>query len=307
MKPVIFYHANCTDGFGAAFAAWKVFGDDAEYVPVSYGQIKTADDVDLLGNIKDHHVFILDFSFPRPVMEYIFATAIHTTWLDHHKTAFEMWTPEEPFKDDSFYNITTQKHRIVLDNSRSGALIAWDFFHGGTVIPKLVLHIDDYDRWQFKNHNTKAFSRALRALKPWTFEQWNSEFLWVEHSERYQDVLMIGNILLDDHKGRVESAAKHAAQCTLTHTNYMETVHFAGLSVNASPDLSSDLGHELANKSSTFGLVYHIGQDRQVKCSLRSNGDYDVSAIAKRFGGGGHKNAAGFECTLAQLAGIIGA
>ncbi len=36
----------------------------------------------------------------------------------------------------------------------------------------------------------------------------------------------------------------------------------------------------------------------KVKVSLRSGGDYDVSAIASRYGGGGHKNAAG--CELEQ-------
>ena len=29
--------------------------------------------------------------------------------------------------------------------------------------------------------------------------------------------------------------------------------------------------------------------------SLRSKGDFDVSELAKRHGGGGHKNAAGFQ------------
>lgn len=34
----------------------------------------------------------------------------------------------------------------------------------------------------------------------------------------------------------------------------------------------------------------------KVRCSIRSRGDYDVSAVARIFGGGGHKNAAG--CTF---------
>ena len=38
MKPLVIYHAHCTDGFGAAFAAWMKLGDDAEYVPMQYGQ-----------------------------------------------------------------------------------------------------------------------------------------------------------------------------------------------------------------------------------------------------------------------------
>jgi len=30
---VIIYHADCPDGFGAAYAAWKKFGDKASYLP----------------------------------------------------------------------------------------------------------------------------------------------------------------------------------------------------------------------------------------------------------------------------------
>lgn len=35
---LVLHHANCADGFTAAWCAWRYFGDDAEYVPVQYGQ-----------------------------------------------------------------------------------------------------------------------------------------------------------------------------------------------------------------------------------------------------------------------------
>jgi nanoRNase/pAp phosphatase (c-di-AMP/oligoRNAs hydrolase) len=63
----------------------------------------------------------------------------------------------------------------------------------------------------------------------------------------------------------------------------------------------SEIGHELANQSGTFGLIYYIDSDNSVKCSLRSNGDYDISVMAKHFGGGGHKNAAGFTTDFETL------
>ena len=34
---LILYHADCDDGFGAAYAAWLSLGDSAEYQPVYYG------------------------------------------------------------------------------------------------------------------------------------------------------------------------------------------------------------------------------------------------------------------------------
>lgn len=37
MKTYVLYHAHCADGFGAAYAAWLKLGNDAQYVPVKYG------------------------------------------------------------------------------------------------------------------------------------------------------------------------------------------------------------------------------------------------------------------------------
>ena len=63
----------------------------------------------------------------------------------------------------------------------------------------------------------------------------------------------------------------------------------------------SEVGHELANKSESFGMIWYLGEENKAKVSLRSNGDYDVSAIAKCFGGGGHRNAAGFSVDILTL------
>ena len=36
---VILYHGGCPDGFGGAYAAWKKFGDAAEYIPVQHDRV----------------------------------------------------------------------------------------------------------------------------------------------------------------------------------------------------------------------------------------------------------------------------
>jgi phosphoesterase RecJ-like protein len=43
-------------------------------------------------------------------------------------------------------------------------------------------------------------------------------------------------------------------------------------------------------------VFFKQGEDEQYRISMRSKGDIDIGAIAKEFGGGGHKNAAG--CTV---------
>jgi nanoRNase/pAp phosphatase (c-di-AMP/oligoRNAs hydrolase) len=62
----------------------------------------------------------------------------------------------------------------------------------------------------------------------------------------------------------------------------------------------------VAKASGTYGLIwYYDAATGRANVSLRSIGDYDVSAIAKAFGGGGHKNAAGFNIDMTTLMGWL--
>jgi oligoribonuclease NrnB/cAMP/cGMP phosphodiesterase (DHH superfamily) len=320
MKPLVIYHANCTDGFGAAFAAWLKLGDEAEYRACHYNQDCFQDGE----TVHNREVYILDFSFPRDVMDWLFRDTKRVVWLDHHKTAFEMWLGSLP--QHGQYVLGTE-HTIWLDNNKSGAMLAWEYFHPGTEVPMLIQHIDDRDRWQFKLDGSKELHATLASLKPWTFEQWDA--ILAETSYRATDGTGIdsfyddGTVLLRAHSQQVQSALKQAMECRIREPQiklkrgnspfirhvdvegYQRQYFADGLAVNAPPFLASDLGHELANKSGTFGLVWLMAGDGRIHCSLRSNGDYDVSEIAKAFGGGGHRNAAGFSTDIDTLMGWI--
>ena len=313
MKPLVIYHANCTDGFGAAFAAWLNLGNEAEYLPMDYGKNFLTE---YAGSTINREIYILDFSFPREQMDWLFQHAKRVVWLDHHKTAFEMWCGGYR-KGDRFQAIPLGgadplKHYIVLDDNFSGAYLAWEYFHPDTEVPMLIQHIDDRDRWQFKLDGSKELHAALASYQPWTFEQWWS-FLARE------DFRQEGEAILRAHNQNVQSALKQARACAIIPATIDSAASYkapwvwensaefgdfcfaSGLAANAPAFLASDLGHELANKSGTFGLVWSLAGDGQVHCSLRSNGDYDVSAIAKVFGGGGHRNAAGFSANIDTL------
>ena len=76
--------------------------------------------------------------------------------------------------------------------------------------------------------------------------------------------------------------------------------------MNCTPQFASEAGNILAKESGTFGMTWMINSKGMANVSLRSIGDYDVSAIAKTFGGGGHRNAAGFEVAFDRLKFIDG-
>lgn len=306
MKPLVIYHDSCTDGYGAAFAAWMKLGDEAEYVPMQYGQ--TTENIIW----EDRDVYILDFSFPKDIMDAMLGgqeCAKRVVWLDHHKTAFEMWCPDVPYEKGDYIFDDSGPHLITLDDNKSGALLAWEYFHPGTEVPMLIQHIDDRDRWQWKLRCSAEIHAALGSMQPWSFEQWE-ELIQPEH---YGSLCTEGAAILRAQKQRVEQMAKQARKCNISIHVKGKKVRkalktfsispdpvFHGLAVNASIH-QSEVGHELANQSGTFGCVWYVAGDNRVRCSLRSNGDYDVSSIARAFGGGGHRNAAGFETDVETL------
>ncbi len=321
MKPLVIYHAHCADGFGAAFAAWLKFGDAAEYVPMQYG----AEGWDYTCCTM-REVYILDFSFQKVVMDSIFSVSNKVVWLDHHKTAFEMWcggldsdrvvdgVHRETMLEANYKDV---KAEIILDNNKSGALIAWEYFHPDKEVPMLIKHIDDYDRWQFKIEGTKEFNKALWSYAPWSFEQWNNINLCVEENYHavssevadkyeYGRLLLEGAAILRAHDANVQAVVKGAGRkCVLNLSDEPgfepKGLTLYGLAANCPPHLASDVGHQLANQSGTYGLLWSLNREGKCLCSLRSNGDYDVSTIANAFGGGGHKNAAGFEVDIQTL------
>lgn len=322
MKPLVIYHASCADGFGAAFAAWLKLGDDAEYVPMQYldSKLNAVEAWEALSAAIPskantwREVYILDFSLPKPVMDKLFAVSERVVWLDHHKTAFEMWCEDG---ERSMCEQSNGRDEVILDNNKSGAMLAWEYFHPGTEVPMLIKHIDDYDRWQFKPNGTKAFNKALWSYAPWSFEQWKEKFydpysgaeFYCDHGR--EQLITEGAAILRAHDQNVQSVVKGSArECWIKAPEPIDlpgsfldevTQGWQGLAANCPPHLQSDVGHELANQSGTFGLLWSIDKDNNCRCSLRSNGDYDVSAIAKAFGGGGHRNAAGFTTSIQTL------
>src|SRR3989344_3303025 len=72
--------------------------------------------------------------------------------------------------------------------------------------------------------------------------------------------------------------------------------NYKALAVN-SPILQSELGHLMVEKGYPIGIIWYQRNGRRI-FSLRSDAKINVSEIAKRFGGGGHKAASGFSSSI---------
>ncbi len=278
MKAVVLYHANCTDGFTAAYCFHKFMEPNygrTEYIPVNYHEpVKNIQD------LKDWDVYILDFSFPRDILAQMCLFANEVTVLDHHKTAqadLENWA-------DQPANLT-----LVFDMTRSGAGIAWDYFApDGYARSDFVNYVEDRDLWKFALAHSKSINAFIMS-RPKTFEAYKD----MEDVE-VDVAVQIGTALEEEHARICKDIAKNLARpCTFTFAEY-EGGSIEGLIANCTGHFASEVGHILAEQSGTFGATSYTDSKGNLRVSLRSIGDFDVSKLAKLYGGGGHKNAAGF-------------
>jgi oligoribonuclease NrnB/cAMP/cGMP phosphodiesterase (DHH superfamily) len=264
LTPIILYHANCDDGFGAAYAAWRHFGDSAEYQPVEHGDSVS------LERLARRQVYILDFSFSPDVIGAMSQVSTQVTMLDHHKSAAEQWQGVVPATNTV----------ITFDMDRSGAQMSWDHFHPGVTRPILIDHIGDRDLWRFTLPDTNAFCAGLSIL-PATFEAW--------HTVTPDTLIASGRVIVEFQQHQIDGVMSRELR-PVTLGGYH------GLAANVINN-TSEVGHEIAKRSGTFSLTFSIKGD-DVICSLRSVAPFDVSEIAKRYGGGGHAQASGFTMTL---------
>ena len=263
-KITVLYHRDA-DGFGAAFAAWLKFGEEANYIGVQYGEPvpEIAEGTEKL--------FVLDFSYSREVCETL-AENYTLRVIDHHKTA------ESALAGLSFATFSMNK---------SGAVLAWEHFHPGAVVPPLLAYIQDYNLWKFELPMSVEVNLAIATL-PWDFTAW--EQLPTDDGEFQAMTIPVGSAVKAFQDSQVTNA--------MNNVRIMVFGEHQVPCVNASEN-NNVLAHAMCEHypDAPFAIVYCDRQDLR-EWSVRSIGDFDVSEFAKLWGGGGHKNAAGFETAL---------
>lgn len=259
MGKIVIYHKNCLDGFGAAWSAWKALGDNVKYIPAEHGNLPP--------EVDGEEVYIVDFSYKREFLDTLVKKSSKLVVLDHHKTAL----PELEAVSGIEY---------VFDLERSGCGITWEYFHN-TPVPDIVKHIQDYDLWKFELDGTKEVTSALRSYA-FEFEIWNH---------------LMGNESLERLKMEGKTIERYR---NMLMEQMKENVFYGKIAghevpiINCGPAFSSDLLGDLS-KGNLFAAGYSDLGGGKRKWQLRSNLEgLDVSEIAESYGGGGHRNAAGF-------------
>lgn len=273
IKILCIYHAHCTDGFGAAWAVQRALGPQVEFLAANYGE----EPPDAAGR----HVAIVDFSYPRDKLEALAQRAASVMVLDHHKTAAEQLSGLPAPPAWSAPDFTGWSGLVAeFDMNRSGAGMAWDYFHNNDARPRLIAHIEDRDLWRFRIDGTREYHAALSSY-PMDMETWNR--LYDDHV----DLITEGAGILRKHDKDVD------ALVAMTRRR-MRIGGYEVPCANVPPVFASDAGNRMA-QGEPFAAVYVDTQSGRLFSLRSTDAGLDVSAIAKSYGGGGHRNAAGFK------------
>lgn len=264
MTALVIYHAKCYDGFTAAWIARQVM-PDCELFEGVYGQEPP------YLKAQERHTYILDFSYPREQMERLnqYGGAIGSlTVLDHHKTA------EANCQGLDF---------CEFDMERSGAGMTWDYFHPGEERPWLVDRVEDRDLWRFLYDDT-VLAHAYLTSVPMTLESWDAVMSMPEMIVRNEGRAIRRSIDMYCEKAAQEAREVRigAALVAAVNVPYQNASEMADVLLRVHP-------------AAHYSMGFFQRADGRWQYSLRSRSDFDVSEVAKGYGGGGHAQAAGFE------------
>lgn len=289
----ILYHSNCHDGCMAATIAYMeiikkyTLPKDCriETIPCKYGD-PIYDRLD-----KKDLVFIVDFSYKENQLRELCSKVRGVTVIDHHITA-----KEEFDKCTDISNLT-----VYFDNNYSGAFLTYRYFNGLDSSPPYVVKlVSDRDLFKFVHgDDTRNLYTYMQTLN-YKIEK------YIEIYNKSSDEKFLTNILASGSEMRkiTESLTDQYSD------NPIAKIILCGEEMslfNLTFEFGSDVCNKYLVKSGEKYCAYYLqtGLD-QFTFGLRSSKeDYDVSVIAKLYGGGGHKCASGFNVNLDRFKQII--
>lgn len=280
--PLVLFHGGCSDGFAAAWVS-RLQMKAAEFVPVSHGEPPP----DVTGRL----VYILDFSYKRPILQEMIRRARMIVLLDHHQSAQQEL--EGMLSDVSLISTGQPGLYGTFDMGHSGAMLAWMHFFPGQLPPILVQYVEDRDLWRFNLSRSREVAAALRSY-PFDFDLWDSwhfEYGRPGHIKPgvIDRLVNDGTAILRYQNEQIERILASAYDMS-----FDDGKERYGIRAVNSPVLQSELAGKLAEGRPFGACWYDDGYVRH--WSLRSTKEgVDVSLVARRMGGGGHPHSAGFE------------
>jgi hypothetical protein len=281
MKTTVIYHSADFDGLFCREIARK-FLPNAELIGWNFGDKPIQMEM-------EGFYYILDLS-PDCLGSEVWDSS-RIIWIDHHKSSMEKWPA------------TISGWRI---DGVAACRLAWQWFSGGKVpgmrggLPEKQHFIDrlveeplavrlagEYDIWDKRDPDAELFQHGLRSI-PLTDGIWDELLEPKNLPNLVGDILENGISLQFARTNENESIIKEIGFdldfeglkfLACNHARYNSHLFTAGLR----PDHDACFGFKWTGKEWSISLYHAPGKEH-----------HDLSLIAKKYGGGGHRGACGF-------------
>lgn len=290
-KTTVIYHSADYDGIFCREIARK-FLPDVELIGWNFGDAKI--------KMPEGQVYVLDLSpdciggiaglgQTAVVDEFDFIKRIF--WIDHHKTSIEKWPSSiAGYRIDGVAACRLAWQWFTQDRFSSTLPSRQQFIDRTVTEPLAVRLAGEYDVWDKRDERADVLQYGLRCR-----ELTDSDWFYLLGAS---DPTVLNGLL---ERGRIaQSYAQKTDADLVTHRSYrmrwegldflvLNTGRFNSLTFAAldKPETGHDalLGYMFNGKCWTVSL-YHA----------KHRTDIDLSTIAIKHGGGGHKGACGFTC-----------
>ena len=272
-KILVIYHGRCADGTCAAWCADLYFRGmedvEIEYYPAKHNEPPPYNRI-----AKANRTYILDFCYQREDLLKI-AEMTKLQVIDHHKSA-----------EDQCHGLDF----CEFDMDRSGAGMSWDHFFPEVARPWFVDYVETRDIWTWKYPNAKP---ALAFVDTLPIDISTFDKLYYGEITHGDCVANGGAILAYIKQYNSETVNSSLRKITFQDPN--GNIHIDIPVVNTSHFGISELLNGIA-EGYPFVLSYFKRNDGKYQYSARvsDNSNFDVSKLAKSYGGGGHAKASGF-------------
>ncbi|MDD5511859.1 MAG: DHHA1 domain-containing protein [Dehalococcoidales bacterium] len=276
LKMKCFYH-NDMDGKCAGAIVYKFYkrdrdftkatGEECEFISIDY-----KDDFPFSRIKPGETVVIVDFSLQKPgEFEKLLQITDNLVWIDHHKTAIE--------RHGDLDIAGIRKDGVA------GCVLTWDYFYPDGIMPFIVDLIGDYDIWKFKfGDDTRNLQAGIRLYE--TRPGDDNWINWLNSASSIRSLIKDGEIAVLYRTNYYKDLIKSLAFFT-EFEGHKAVACNAGL-------VNSQLFDSVQEDYDLMLPFYFDG--KQWTVSIYTTKDIDCSEIAKKYGGGGHKQAAGFQC-----------
>lgn len=283
-----FYHHDL-DGWCSAFWVHLSAGITDINAPIDFIEINYNKKFPLETIQPNEQIWIVDYSIDPTEMHKLLEITKDVTWIDHHKTAIEKYrdfpVPIRGIRFDGLSGCELTFLYIHKLTSRGLGPIKDLMFEYVQEIPRFTRLVGDWDCWRFEfGEDTKRFKTGMEMqVSGYDSNLWR---LFLEKEDELIDKI------IEDGKRGIIFENKLAKRLLQSYSFETELLGYKCIALNAGCCSSEYFKSISLNYEIMIAFVF---DGKLWTVSLYST-KVDVSNIAKQFGGGGHKGAAGFQC-----------